>query len=195
MLEAFASFRSNVERGAAVTSRLRPGRLRLSRFGRWIFFLLFNLVLAVDGRAQDSPSVSDYRRCLSACLSQLDSCLTGVRNEAQINACGSSSSGCRAACKTAADAAIAAQLRNASPSQRGRVSDICLSVSSPRLGSECGSDGRRWYWTLVRANRQPGCPRDLYFTYEANGKNEGRFTTPLDVQTCGAPPQDIRIAN
>jgi hypothetical protein len=70
------------------------------------------------------------------------------------------------------------------------VSDTCLTVGQTRMGTPCGG-GKNWHWTSVRASKRQGCPKDVEFIYDEDGKTQLPLFTPHNLQTCG-PPSQIR---
>jgi hypothetical protein len=76
----------------------------------------------------------------------------------------------------------------------------CLVVYPTKVVSgsmgECdrknGSKGH-WNFTLVRSNVSRACPKNFEFEFIDPDEGLTSYSTPMNVQTCGEPPSDIRV--
>jgi hypothetical protein len=165
--------------------------------GMWSLVMI--LIVPMPGRTQSSPEakaiIDAHSKCLELCSRQHDSCLKD--RQTPISVCADKVFACNDVCTNAALAAEK-KLEGSGGSERehpAQVSDTCLSIEKSIMGTQCASGGRHWYWTMVRASRRAGCPHEVYFTYEENGEKQGKVSTPLNVQTCGGPPQNVRATD
>jgi hypothetical protein len=85
---------------------------------------------------------------------------------------------------------------------KATISDSCLSVGEPKevtgsIGACKNSNGTKghWYFTMVRSTLASGCPREIDFDYLDPDGSVPQFSTPFNVQTCGAPPAAIGVVN
>jgi hypothetical protein len=138
--------------------------------------------------------------CLNRCSSVFNSCMNTAesvpleRRSQALLLCAQSMGSCaNVGCKPQSSTPTSPRSQNdASQSpQRPQVSDACLSIGQSTMSAVCSSAGEHWYFTMVRASGQAGCPKDVFFTYMEKGKGQGKWATPFSVQTCGGPPQNI----
>lgn len=81
------------------------------------------------------------------------------------------------------------------------ISDACLLVGESKRVSgmigECakkdGSTGH-WYFTWVKSTMAEGCPKEIEFDYlDPDDGTVPSYFTPLNVQTCDAPPRAVGV--